>query len=234
MMKAWISNRVQPLPQPGQFKEFKRRNWKVKCPKIEEVYEFCSETSLHGLKYVTEDGVIWAQRVLWVILFILALVFLVFLTTPLFNKYIDAPTFTSIDTTNYPISNIKFPGVTVCSNIRVSRNQFYEEWKRMPWRVLHHGHVDLGKIVMQHIKFISDPAVMEETFIQTVSWKQMLELFFPTLMYKEETPTPEFPYVDPYSYCYAEGNAYSGKYWKCRYKVKSSYTSYRYSGPLKG
>ncbi len=38
------------------------------------------------------------------------------LIAPIYDKWQTSPTFTSINTTNYPVWNIPFPGVTVCSN----------------------------------------------------------------------------------------------------------------------
>lgn len=37
------------------------------------------------------------------------------------NRFEVTPTITTIETNNYPIWNIKFPGVTICNNNKVYR-----------------------------------------------------------------------------------------------------------------
>ncbi len=45
-----------------------------------------------------------------------------------------APTVTSIDSTNYPIWNIYFPAITVCSNNKIVSKQFRAVLKQPPWK----------------------------------------------------------------------------------------------------
>jgi len=95
--------------------------------------EFCDETSLHGLKYITEDNVSWTQRVLWAFFFLISFLAFFYLFSPIMNKYLTTATFTTVETTNYDISNIPFPGVTVCSNFRVTTSGFTKQTKTPPW-----------------------------------------------------------------------------------------------------
>ena len=39
---------------------------------------------------------------------------------PLYNKYTDNPILRSVDDINYPIENINFPAITICSNNKVN------------------------------------------------------------------------------------------------------------------
>ncbi len=48
-----------------------------------------------------------------------------FLIVPIMRKWHNSPTFTSIKTTNFPVWEIPFPGVTVCSNIVVEDEKLY-------------------------------------------------------------------------------------------------------------
>ena len=52
---------------------------------------------------------------------------------PILNKYIESPTIISPNTTNYPIWNIYFPAVTICSNNKIMSDQFKKVLKRPPW-----------------------------------------------------------------------------------------------------
>ena len=83
------------------------------------------ETTLHGVKYIAEDGRHWSERVLWTLLVILgyenvsnlfSYIYLFspsFITTfvfiwPIWRKYLDSPTLTTIGSTNYPIWEVSF------------------------------------------------------------------------------------------------------------------------------
>ncbi len=53
---------------------------------------------------------------------------------PIYMKWqYDAPTVTSIESTNYPIWNIYFPAITVCSNNKILSGRFRSILKRPPW-----------------------------------------------------------------------------------------------------
>ena len=90
------------------------------------IKSYFAETSLHGLKYITEDGRVIVERLLWIILvssgLILAVVFMLpgityfynvkmlqyynvttFLSWQGIDKYINSPTSTSLDTRDYPV-----------------------------------------------------------------------------------------------------------------------------------
>ena len=55
--------------------------------------------------------------------FFSALYFQYELMIPIYEKYQESKTITSIKTTNYPVWNINFPGVTICSNNKVSKSR---------------------------------------------------------------------------------------------------------------
>ena len=58
-------------------------------------------------------------RVFWIAFIIGGIVLAGFVFTPLYNKWMYTPIIRSIETTNYPIENIDFPAVTICSNNKV-------------------------------------------------------------------------------------------------------------------
>ena len=87
------------------------------------IKSYFAETSLHGLKYIGEEGRVTLERLLWIILVssgvVLAVVFMLpgitilqsyhFLSLvqcPGINKYIHSPTSTSLDTRDYPVYEI--------------------------------------------------------------------------------------------------------------------------------
>ena len=44
---------------------------------------------------------------------------MIFLMWPIYTKYRDFPTVTTVIETNYPVYKVDFPAVTICSNNKV-------------------------------------------------------------------------------------------------------------------
>ena len=93
---------------------------------------YASETSIHGIKYISEDGRPQIERFIWLFLCIGSFCLAIYLIEPIYSKWRGSPTFTSIETTNYPVWNIDFPAVTVCSNNKVMRGQLENALKKPP------------------------------------------------------------------------------------------------------
>ncbi|XP_068085172.1 sodium channel protein Nach-like [Anabrus simplex] len=94
------------------------------------VSEFCGATSIHGLKYVTEDRRHWLERIIWFLGCSLGVYGAVWLMGQVWMKYSTSPTITSVESTHYPIWNIPFPAVTICNVNKVhlsSANELYRK-----------------------------------------------------------------------------------------------------------
>ena len=55
---------------------------------------------------------------------------------PVYTKLVNVPMMTSIKTKSYPIWNIDFPAVTICSNNKIVIRQVDEMLKDEPWKSL--------------------------------------------------------------------------------------------------
>ena len=99
---------------------------------------------------------------------IVSLAFLTILTMPILEKYQNSKTITTVETTNYPICNIDFPGITVCSNVRVSSSLFNKALKnsKLPWKNLTEENVDylydIHAIVRNLNQVQNDPSFSKE------------------------------------------------------------------------
>ncbi len=69
---------------------------------------------------------------MWIVAMTIALVLMLVLIAPIFSKWRNSPTYTSLNTTNYPIWNIPFPGVTVCSNNVINEKQLKAKLRKEP------------------------------------------------------------------------------------------------------
>ena len=88
--------------------------WCADVPCISIVKEYCESSSLHGLRYITENGRHWTERILWVFLSLLGFILTVYFILPIWIKWHLKPTLTTLDSTDHPIWEIDFPGVTIC------------------------------------------------------------------------------------------------------------------------
>ena len=85
---------------------------------------------------------------------------------PILNKYIESPTIISPNTTNYPIWNIYFPAVTICSNNKIMSDQFKKVLKRPPW-------VNLSEEAPSDLDFRND---LEKAIKTTLLYETIPEL----------------------------------------------------------
>ncbi len=72
------------------------------------------------LQYVT---ILLKTRICWFLCVLASFTLGVVLILPIYLKWRNSPTYTSIKTTNYPVWDIPFPGVTICSNVIVNDRQ---------------------------------------------------------------------------------------------------------------
>ena len=59
-------------------------------------------------------------RIFWVPVIIGGFVMVCIIFAPLYNKFRDKPIIRSVEDLHYPIENIDFPAVTICSNNKVN------------------------------------------------------------------------------------------------------------------
>ena len=81
------------------------------------IQDYNANTSLHGLKYITGESNAVA-RFIWLLVVISAISFGAVLTTRIIKKWQSSPIITSVDDTNYPVTKILFPAVTICPNFK--------------------------------------------------------------------------------------------------------------------
>ncbi|XP_059482845.1 pickpocket protein 19-like isoform X2 [Neocloeon triangulifer] len=82
---------------------------------------FCDSTALHGLRYITAEGMPVAHRVVWVVTCFAGLFGAGWLIWSIWLRYHHSPTVTMVQDTSYPLYHIPFPAVTVCSVNKVLR-----------------------------------------------------------------------------------------------------------------
>ncbi|XP_049863648.1 sodium channel protein Nach-like [Schistocerca gregaria] len=92
-----------------------RRTMKIVNTLSRHLSEFCKATTLHGLKYITEEGRHWFERLLWLLGCAAGATAASILINLVWSQYITSPTITTVESTHYPIWNVPYPAVTVCN-----------------------------------------------------------------------------------------------------------------------
>ncbi|XP_032777886.2 pickpocket protein 28 [Daphnia magna] len=81
---------------------------------------FSNNSSIPGLKLITQDGVSWFERIMWLLVCLVGILFSSFFCWKMWLKYESSPVFTSLDSPRFPLNDNPFPAVTVCSVNKVS------------------------------------------------------------------------------------------------------------------
>lgn len=88
---------------------------KIKNPYTKTINEYASVSTAHGIAYIFEDGRCFLERIIWIIVVVLALTFAICMSTTAYKNWKNNPVLTSVRTTGLPIENIEFPAITICT-----------------------------------------------------------------------------------------------------------------------
>ena len=102
-------------------------NWEEKSepgmsPKATKWKEFASNTTLHGLRYVTDKSHSISRRGIWLIFLGAAATTYVYLASLSLTKFFSRPIKTEISQET-PTEGLKFPAVTICNLNRFMRSK---------------------------------------------------------------------------------------------------------------
>ncbi|XP_076296006.1 pickpocket protein 28 [Lasioglossum baleicum] len=77
--------------------------------------QYCTNTSLHGLRYVGDSNLTIAERVFWMIAFTLAVLAASYYIWFLYRKWVATPIIISLSPESASLEEFPFPSVTVCN-----------------------------------------------------------------------------------------------------------------------
>ncbi|XP_059489263.1 pickpocket protein 28-like [Neocloeon triangulifer] len=84
--------------------------------------EYCHHSSLHGLKYLTDERRHPVDKLYWLVAFISGLSLSYFFIVAIWSKWEENPIIVSLDTTAAIINDIPFPAVTICNMNKMKRS----------------------------------------------------------------------------------------------------------------
>ncbi|XP_078032975.1 pickpocket protein 28 [Augochlora pura] len=77
--------------------------------------QYCTNTSLHGLRYVGDSNLTIGERIFWMIAFTLAVLAASYYIWILYRKWVSTPIIISLSPESVALDEFPFPSVTVCN-----------------------------------------------------------------------------------------------------------------------
>ena len=74
------------------------------------------------------------DRIIWFFIFIGGVGYGYLLYTPYLEKWFYTPVYMAVDSSNYDVSQIPFPAVTICSNNKIVNRQLESVLLTQPWK----------------------------------------------------------------------------------------------------
>ena len=78
--------------------------------------KYSEETSVHGIGYVFNKSQPLSDRIIWFLSVVLFLTFACFFVLLAYNQWQDSPTITNLEKTTKDVTELEFPGVTICAS----------------------------------------------------------------------------------------------------------------------
>lgn len=85
--------------------------------------DYCSNTTIHGVRYCTERRRHWTERCWWLIAIGLSVWFCGSSIRNIWIKWRDNPVTMSLTETLLPIPTVPFPTVTICPEIKTYKQK---------------------------------------------------------------------------------------------------------------
>ncbi|XP_063360609.1 pickpocket protein 28-like, partial [Cydia amplana] len=103
---------------PGEFGKVchikKQRRKRQKLLIIDLFFDFAKNTTLHGLRYITEVGLTVIEKVFWVLTFLASVILCFMLIERVWHKWWYSPVIVSFNEKMVPVGEVPFPSITIC------------------------------------------------------------------------------------------------------------------------
>ncbi|XP_076678005.1 pickpocket protein 28 [Andrena cerasifolii] len=85
--------------------------------------QYCTNSSLHGLRYVGDSNLTILERVFWIISFTLAVLTAAYYIWFLYQKWVSTPIIISLSPESVSLDEFPFPSVTICNMNNVKKSE---------------------------------------------------------------------------------------------------------------
>ncbi|KAI8424662.1 hypothetical protein MSG28_003089 [Choristoneura fumiferana] len=109
------------LGMVGKMKQQRRKRQKLLI--IDLFLDFAKNTTLHGLRYITQ-GVTIAEKIFWIITFLISLGICFWSIEQVWYKWRHSPVIVSFNERMIPVDEIPFPSVTICPQWKCKSSEY--------------------------------------------------------------------------------------------------------------
>ncbi|XP_037296672.1 pickpocket protein 28-like [Manduca sexta] len=96
----------------------------------EQFEDFTKNTSLHGLRFITEREATIVEKMFWLILFLVSMGVCLYQIRNVWIKWDSSPVIVSINERLVPVSEVPFPSITICPQRKISKHYDYAKQKQ--------------------------------------------------------------------------------------------------------
>ncbi|XP_072758970.1 pickpocket protein 28 isoform X2 [Anoplolepis gracilipes] len=146
--------------------------------------QYCTNSTLHGLRYIGNSELSIVERIFWIISFTIALGMAVYYICYLYQKWNGSPIIISLSPEPVSLNEFPFPSITICNMNNVKKT----EAKR-----IERGSDDLDKILMEDL---CNSETGNGSYDQAINWNRMLRFMINVSQ----------PCTDMLYYCLWHGN----------------------------
>ena len=79
--------------------------------------EYSSATTIHGVRYISEDGISNLEYCSWIFVVFTAVAIAALMSSNAYFHWQENPVMTTVGSTGQPIDKIEFPSVTICPQV---------------------------------------------------------------------------------------------------------------------
>ncbi|KAG5316419.1 PPK28 protein, partial [Acromyrmex insinuator] len=141
-----------------------------KHQKLTEISElakqYCSCSSLHGLRYVGDSGLSIVERIFWIISFTTALTVAIYYICYIYQKWNGSPIIISLSPDPISLNEFPFPSVTICNMNKIKKT----EGKR-----IERGFDELDKLLVEDRCNSDSNITYDDHDDQAINWDKMLK-----------------------------------------------------------
>lgn len=85
--------------------------------------DYVNNSSVHGIKYITQRHRHWSERVFWILAFVISLSACSKMIYDVYSKWQQSPVIVSFAQKSTPLYQIPFPAITICPVTQTSKSE---------------------------------------------------------------------------------------------------------------
>ncbi|CAG7826654.1 unnamed protein product [Allacma fusca] len=82
---------------------------------VKQFHNYCQVTTMHGIRYVAEEKRHVSEKIFWSCWCVFGISAAIYMMSKIYTRWESSPVITSVSNTNFPVTNINFPAVTICT-----------------------------------------------------------------------------------------------------------------------